>query len=328
MREFSKIKCTIWASKKFGRLNELHKLFYLYLHTNTRVNSCGCYFSPIGYMMHDLSWKEAEIEAALQACVEVGLIRYSANEDTVLIENFFSVNAPQNPKHAIKLLSDIEAIPYPEFKRLCALELKRFVEGSGWKIEGNFLYRIGVVSTLDLDGDLDGDRDNLSVGSAEKWGDDTPTDDTDPPPEEGKPIQSELLATYAMPDGTFENADSLFERFWKNYPSTRDKGSKAKAKEHFLKLLRKGTSYEIIGRGITKYHRYCDTTGEKNADMFRWLRDEGFNRDYAVSPGSPTSGAGSPRNSLAASVNQALGDQTRRPDQYRESLKNLGLDDD
>lgn len=160
MKEFAKIKCTIWASKKFGSVNEKHKLFYLYLHTNSRVNSCGCYFSPVGYMMHDLGWNQTEVEEALYECEEAGLIRYWKDEDTVLIENFFSVNSPQNPKHAIKLLSDIEAIPYRPFKKVCALELKRFLENSGWKIEQDFLYRIERVSTLDLDVDVDRDVDN------------------------------------------------------------------------------------------------------------------------------------------------------------------------
>lgn len=311
MKEFAKIKCTIWGSKKFGLLSEKHKLFYLYLHTNTRVNSCGAYFNPVGYMMHDLGWREADIEEALTECEQAELIRYCRDEDTVLIENFFSVNAPQNPKHAIKLLSDIENIPYQPFKSTCALELKRFVEHSGWKIEQDFLYRIERVSTLDLDRDVDLDRDNNTVGEVA------------PPPDQG-----DMLSTYRLPDGTFADDEELFERFWKNYPNVRDKGHKGKAKEQFFKLLKKGTNYEEIGRGITKYYRYCDSTGEKNADMFRWLRDEGWLRDYAVSaPAKATSGSGA-RSSIEASVNQALGDKTRRPEEYGECLKNLGLDDD
>lgn len=314
-KDFAKIKCTIWGSRKYKTLSDEHKLFYLYLHTNTRVNSCGCYYNPVGYMTVDLKWKEAKVEAALQACIEAKLIRYNEKEDTVLIEGFFSVNSPQNPKHAIKLLSDIESIPYQPFMKDCAQELKRFIENSGWKIEQDFLYRIGVVSALDLDIDVDIDVDNITVGCDEKT-------------QNSVPEKINMPDTFKMPDGTIVDFDMMFERFWQNYPKVRDKGHKGKAKEQLTKLLKKGKSYEEIGRGITKYRRYCEGTGEKNSDMFRWLRDECYERDYAISATASPGHGRSSGNSIEASVDQALSDTTRRPDKHQERLKGLGLDDD
>ena len=117
MRDFSKIKCTIWQSRKFTMLNDAHKMFYLYLHTNGRVNSCGCYNNPLGYIMVDLTWAAEKISVAYRACIEAGLIQYDAETETVYIENFFSVSAPQNPKHAIKILSDIDKIPSKKLHR-------------------------------------------------------------------------------------------------------------------------------------------------------------------------------------------------------------------
>lgn len=144
------------------------------------------------------------------------------------------------------------------------------------------------------------------------------------PPKGGDGVPSSFL----MPDGTFFSFDQLFERFWSNYPAIRDKGHKGKAKDELLKTLKEGTNYEIIGRGITKYRKYCDSTGEKQPDMFRWVRDKGWERDYAVSAAAPAATGRGAGHSLEAAVNQALADKTRRPEGRAERLKNLGLDDD
>lgn len=135
-------------------------------------------------------------------------------------------------------------------------------------------------------------------------------------------------SSYLMPDGTFLSFDQLFERYWSNYPAIRDKGHKGKAKDELLKTLKEGTNYEIIGRGITKYRKYCDSTGEKQPDMFRWVRDKGWERDYAISAAAPTATGRSAGHSLENAVSQALADKTRRPEGRAERLKNLGLDDD
>ena len=135
-------------------------------------------------------------------------------------------------------------------------------------------------------------------------------------------------SSFLMPDGTFLSFDQLFERYWSNYPNVRDKGHKGKAKDELFKKLKEGIEYETIGRGITKYRKYCDSTGEKQPDMFRWVRDKGWERDYAISAAAPTTTGRSAGHSLENAVSQALADKTRRPEGRAERLKNLGLDDD
>jgi len=126
---------------------------------------------------------------------------------------------------------------------------------------------------------------------------------------------------YRMPDGKIENDDSLFERFWKNYPNIRNKGHKGKAKDIFLKQLKENKNYEEIGRGITKYRRYCEETGEKNQDMFRWIRDECWKQEYKASTRSSTS------NTITNSIDLARTDQhnIKSEIQRQEILRDLGI---
>lgn len=129
---------------------------------------------------------------------------------------------------------------------------------------------------------------------------------------------------FAMPDGTILNFDQLFERWWVLYPAIRDKGSKTKAKEQLKIKIEKGIDYEIIGRGIAKYRGYCDRTGEKQPDMFRWLRDEGFNRDYATTePTANTRNGGG--YSIEAVLEKALADKTHDPEGRDARLAALGI---
>lgn len=139
--------------------------------------------------------------------------------------------------------------------------------------------------------------------------------------------ESVAVKTFLMPDGTTENIDSLFERFWKNYPKIRDKGHKRKAKEIFNKKIKEGKNYEDIGRGITRYGRYCTETGEKNSDMFRWLRDDRWESDYTTS-GNATNHRASAGRSLTNALDLAAQDKTRDVENHTQILEGLGISDD
>ncbi len=132
-----------------------------------------------------------------------------------------------------------------------------------------------------------------------------------------------IKTSFLMPEGATETFDGLFERFWKAYPNIRNKGHKSKAKEQFKNMLKKGESYERIGKGIAKYRRYCENEGQKNADMFRWIRDKSWENDYRL-PEKPKSGRGLGY-SLENAHNQAMDDKTRQPAGREDRLKNLGI---
>lgn len=135
---------------------------------------------------------------------------------------------------------------------------------------------------------------------------------------------SKIPHEFPMSDGTILNFDQLFERLWVLYPAIRDKGSKAKAKEQLKIKIEKGIDYEIIGRGVAKYRGYCDRTGEKQPDMFRWIRDGGYSRDYAT-----TEPQHNPRNSggysIEAVVEKAMADKTHDPEGRDARLAALGI---
>jgi len=132
-------------------------------------------------------------------------------------------------------------------------------------------------------------------------------------------------------EGVSLTFDQFFEKFWQHYPKIRDKGHKGKARDALIQAIKKGGKHaedwneraNAIAGGIKRYRKYCDRTGEKNPDAFRWLRDGGFDRPWDA----PAAGRGSGY-SLEAVHDQAMGDQTGRPEGREERLKRLGIGDD
>lgn len=133
-RDFSRIKTSIWHSQKFRKLSEKHRLFYLYLLTCPQANSAGLFKHHIGYMMVDMDWSEDECKKALLEVEKVGLINYQNSENTLFLCGWFAVNPPQNPKHAIKIISDTVSVPYGKLKKIAFQELQGFLEDKDWTL--------------------------------------------------------------------------------------------------------------------------------------------------------------------------------------------------
>lgn len=121
-----------------------------------------------------------------------------------------------------------------------------------------------------------------------------------------------LPDSFLMPDGTFVDFEGFFERLWKLYPSQRAKGHKTQAKEILKNQLKEGTNYEEIGRGVARFRKYCDATGELNPDFFRWLKGKKWQSDYEIhSAGNTKLGTGQKATHEDA-LRMALEDQTWR----------------
>lgn len=292
-KDFAKIKTTIWNSDKFYSLTPNQKIFYLYCHTNRHVNSCGCYFMHHGYMMADLNFTEKEIIDAINACQKSGLIRYNQENKIVYIERFFDINSPNNPKHALKVISDIKNIPYINFLASRMQELRRVIEGTDWKITKDLLKEIDTVSIpnhhIDIDIDIDIDVDKY-IGENEK---------ADQIPENADPETGEIF-DLEQEDKNAEKKlndalEEIFNRWWKTYPDfgmdgargSAYRGNKKTAREKFLKLISKAKNpqamIELIADGTDRYRNFLEENGTQQAKhAITWLNQEGWNDDYQL----------------------------------------------
>lgn len=100
MRDFSKVACSVWQSRRFSTLSEAGKLAYLYLLTCPAGNSIGCFRIPHSYARIDLGYTQARLEKTLSEVADTGLIDVSDGYETCRIDLFLQHQPICNTKHA------------------------------------------------------------------------------------------------------------------------------------------------------------------------------------------------------------------------------------
>lgn len=111
MREFCKVSPTVWRSKKFRALPSMEcRLVYLYLLTCPHANSAGCFDIHPLYAAADLGIGEELFLDCIETLSKTGLVEWDGDENTVLIGNWVEFNGPQNPKHALGILSQLSQV--------------------------------------------------------------------------------------------------------------------------------------------------------------------------------------------------------------------------
>lgn len=110
MRGFSKVYSNLWGSSKFNALTDNQaKLAYLYLLTSPHSNSSGCFDIKLGYAMADLNFSEHEYRMSIDSLAIAGLIEVENGYATTLITNWVEFNEPMNAKHALSVLTHLNA---------------------------------------------------------------------------------------------------------------------------------------------------------------------------------------------------------------------------
>jgi hypothetical protein len=122
MRDYTKINVSIWQSRKFKNLSDFDKLVYLYLLTNSQVNSLGCYRLVEDYALVDLKCSLEAFRKAIDSLSE--LLRYSIDSEIIYIFNFISQQPPTNKKHAIGMINLWKKLPDCIEKTECIQQLK------------------------------------------------------------------------------------------------------------------------------------------------------------------------------------------------------------
>lgn len=121
MRDYAKIYCTLWRSRKFRSLPGDTKLLYLYLHTCPHVNSVGCYVLPEGYATADMEWDVERFRTNIETLIEADLIAFDHTESLVRIVDYLKHDPFANPKHAAGAIKIAMKLPEcPERQQLLA----------------------------------------------------------------------------------------------------------------------------------------------------------------------------------------------------------------
>jgi hypothetical protein len=94
----------------------------------------------VAYAANDLGKGVNEIGKGIERVSDAGLVVYDTDNEVVYIKRWFDFNPPYNPKHAAKIIGDIQSLPDCEQKTIAAAELLEFLNASKWNcMEGNII---------------------------------------------------------------------------------------------------------------------------------------------------------------------------------------------
>jgi hypothetical protein len=165
MREFSKVSPTVWRSKKFRSLPDMEaRHVYLYLLTCPHANSAGCFDIHPLYAAADTGLPEDRFRYCMDTLSKAGLIEWDDAENTVLIGNWVEFNGPQNPKHALGILSQLSQVSSHHLRAKAYQELRDEISRKKFDREGAIRkametfcepYGDGIATRLRQDGDID-----------------------------------------------------------------------------------------------------------------------------------------------------------------------------
>jgi uncharacterized protein YdaU (DUF1376 family) len=120
---------------------------------------------------------------------------------------------------------------------------------------------------------------------------------------------------FVTKSGQFMSFEQVVDFLWKSYPrvgrTIRHKDKfKAKIETYLMENGKNGTDWETLASDlatkIAEFRRYCEATGEKQPDPFRWMQQNGFNEDYKYQESNSdkhrTQGKGNPSDALRIAV--------------------------
>ncbi len=281
MREFGKIKTTVWASKKFKQVSiPLSKVLYLYLHCNTHGNSIGCYYVTKGYMLGDIRLSEVSIEAidrAINELSDLGLIKWDDDEEIVYLIDFLKHSPLTNRKHAMGAAKAASILP--------DIDLKAQVYDDIIAAAGTVTDKVKSPSVVDQVKQILG-RAPIEVLEPSDTPIDTGTYTTETKTQTQTQTETEIEteSPSSPPEGE-SGLEDLFELFWKAYPFVSG-NPKEKARGEFVEAVaRRGGSAQHIIDAASAYHKSLPESGPpKPCHAWKFLKERRYKDEFCDQP--------------------------------------------
>lgn len=250
MREYGRVKSSLWRSKKFASLGQDgDRLLYLYLHTCPHANSAGCYVLPLMYIAHDLGWSVDQSREAIDRLSKAYLIAYNEEESVVQITDFLKHDPATNEKHAKGILNALEMVPDCPEKLSAAKDLKENPYASKVAAIGEAIDRLSKAFRNPPPPPPPHPDSSLRSESVDHLDDDpdegAPEDPDDDPDDEPESPRGNVVT---LPEQ--RNLEAAFDRFWDVCPR---KVGKKKAKAKFKTEIKNGADPESMISAMARY---------------------------------------------------------------------------
>lgn len=109
MKEFTKVEREFWETDEARDMTPEEKYFWLYLQTNSNVNTLGCYAFRMRKAQDETGYNRETVEKLLHRMTEMGLIVYTETGYVMLLD-WYRTNWNRNTNTKRALMGDLKDV--------------------------------------------------------------------------------------------------------------------------------------------------------------------------------------------------------------------------
>lgn len=131
MEVFTRVERGYWQDEFILELTPEQKFFYLYLMSNSKVNTLGAYVFPMTMSTLELGYNRDTVKKLLDHFVEAGKIMYDETTNEVFLLNWPKRNWNKRTATLRALKKDVDALKSPVLREKISAMLSAFCGGEG-----------------------------------------------------------------------------------------------------------------------------------------------------------------------------------------------------
>lgn len=270
MEVFTKVERGYWQDEFILELTPEQKFFYLYLMSNSKVNTLGAYVFPLTMSTVELGYNKETVLKLLDHFAQVGKIIWDETTKEVFLLNWPKRNWNKRTATLRTLRKDFGALKSPVLREIVALLFNDFSSEKAQE-------QSGTIGNNEEQKGTNGDNEDILDGRKEN---------------REKRIENREKEKEKEDAGTVFDAAAAFEIFYKAYPNKKNVKT---ARTRWEKMKVTPELYREIMEGLERAKNSQEWAKDDSAYIphpATWLNGEGWKNEYkplrqAAAPKAP-----------------------------------------
>lgn len=270
MEVFTKVERGYWQDEFILELTPEQKFFYLYLMSNSKVNTLGAYVFPLTMSTVELGYNKETVLKLLDHFAQVGKIIWDETTKEVFLLNWPKRNWNKRTATLRALRKDFGALKSPVLREIVALLFNDFSSEKAQE-------QSGTIGNNEEQKGTNGDNEDILDGRKEN---------------REKRIENREKEKEKEDAGTVFDAAAAFEIFYKAYPNKKNVKT---ARTRWEKMKVTPELYREIMEGLERAKNSQEWAKDDSAYIphpATWLNGEGWKNEYkplrqAAAPKAP-----------------------------------------
>lgn len=261
MEVFTRVERGYWQDEFILELTPEQKFFYLYLMSNSKVNTLGAYVFPMTMSALELGYNRETVKKLLDHFVEAGKIMYDETTNEVFLLNWPKRNWNKRTATLRALKKDVDALKSPVLREKISAMLSAFCGGED-AIDDTEEQK-GTNGNNEEQKGTNGNNGDILAGRKEN---------------REKRIENREKEKENV--GTGFDAAAAFEIFYKAYPNKKNVKT---ARTRWEKMKVTPELFREIMEGLKRAKNSQEWTKDDSAYIphpATWLNGEGWKNEY------------------------------------------------